>query len=844
MFDTRTKARSLAFLYAAGALTCMLTVLLPHASSVEERSVLLLGACSLVLAVVILRLAGHVPDAIVHVALAAVTVMLSLLVHYTQHSTLYALTYTWPALYAFYFFSTPAALGHLAFVGAAYATVLSIDHTMDATIRLVLVLGTPLVVGLLISRLLGVMRAGIDRSARQEAALRSSERRTRLIVDSAHDGFISTDAQGRVLDINAAAERLLGRSRSDALGRPFQELGIPPEVQARFMQRRRDLLKAAREGGTRHLALRVTINRPDGTQLRGETMIWIVERDGELLFNARLTDIGDRLREERKRERLVRSEAARAEAERAAATIGRLQAVADAALMQRDLDELGPTILARTREVLDAEAAALLLIQDDGSLSIISSDPVVAQNRPERVAADAGIAGRVLATERPVLLHDPPACELADASILDAGISSMLGVPLIAHEQIIGVIEVGVRAPRRLGPEDIDLLRLTADRVALAIEHVRAYGREHRIAETLQRSLLPQTLPSLPGVALAGRYLPAASEAEVGGDWYDAIGLTGGRVLLVMGDVSGKGLAAASTLGALRSAIRAYALEGHGPAQIADRLNQFVLAEPTREHMATLVLAVFDPVDAELSYVNAGHPPPLTLTAEGAPHFLDGARSVPLGVLPFPAYEEETVTLEPGGALVLYTDGLVERRAEHFDLGFDRLARAAADGPLESEALCDRLLRAALPSGATGDDVALLALCHVPLGSRLALDLPSEPSALRSLRALLRRWLAQVDAADVDVHAIVMACSEACTNAIEHAGAAADATIAFEAVLRDGEVDVTVRDRGHWRAGRPPSDQGRGLELIDALMDDVQLDTTPGGTILRLRRRLVESVHV
>jgi PAS domain S-box-containing protein len=844
MFDSRTKARSLAFLYAAGALTCVLTVLLPHAGPVRERSVLVLAALSLALSLVFLRFAGKVSEALVHVSLAAVTALLSLVIHYTHDATLYALIYMWPALYAFYFFSTPAALAHLAFIVAAYATVLRIDEPMNAKMSLVLVLGTPLVVGLLISRLLGHVRAGIDRSARQERALRSSERRTRLIVDSAHDGFISTDAEGRVLDINASAERLLGRSRSDALGRPFQELGIPPEAQARFIQRRRDLLKAAREGGTRHLALRVTINRPDGTQLRGETMIWVVERDGELLFNARLTDIGDRLREERKREQLVRSEAARAAAERAATTIGRLQAVADAALMQRDLDQLGPTILVRTREVLDAEAAALLLIQEDGSLSLISSDPGVAESCPERVAADAGIAGRVLATERPVLLHDPSASELADPSILDAGISSMLGVPLIAHEEIIGVIVVGVRAPRRLGPDDIDLLRLTADRVALAIEHVRAYGREHRIAETLQRSLLPQTLPSLPGVSLAGRYLPAASEAEVGGDWYDAIGLTGGRVLLVMGDVSGKGLAAASTLGALRSAIRAYALEGHGPAQIADRLNQFVLAEPTREHMATLVLAVFDPVDAKLSYVNAGHPPPLTLTAEGVPHFLDGARSVPLGVLPFPAYEEETVTLEPGGAVVLYTDGLVERRTENLDLGLDRLSRAAGDGPLESEALCDRLLHTALPSGATSDDVALLTLCHVPLGSRLALDLPSEPSALRSLRALLRRWLAQADASDVDMHAIVMACSEACTNAIEHAGAAPDETIAFEAVMHDGEVDVTVRDRGHWRAGRPPSDQGRGLELIDALMDDVQLDTTPDGTIVRLRRRLTERAHV
>jgi PAS domain S-box-containing protein len=843
MFDTRTKARSLAFLYGAGALICVLTVLLPHVSALEDRSVLAVAALSFAMALVFLRFANRVSDVVVHLALATVTVMLTLVIHYTHNATLYTLIYTWPALYAFYFFSTPAALGHLAFIGAAYATVLSIDDTMDATIRLVLVLGTPLVIGLLISRLLDVMRVALDRSARQERALRSSERRTRLIVESARDGFISTDAQGRVLDVNAAAERLLGRSRADALGRPFQELGIAPEAQATFIQRRRDLLKAARDGGTRHLEMRVTLNRPDGTQLRGEAMIWVVERDGELMLNARLSDIGDRLMEERKREQLVRSEAARAEAERAALTIGRLQAVADAALTQRDLDQLGPQILARTREVLDAEAAALLLLQEDGMLSIISSDPVVVESRPERVRADAGIAGRVLAAGRPVLVNDPSACELADPSLIEAGISSLLGVPLIAHEQVIGVIEVGVRAPRRLGPEDIDLLRLTADRVALAIEHVRAYGREHHIAETLQRSLLPQTLPSLPGVALAGRYLPAASEAEVGGDWYDAIGLTGGRVLLVMGDVSGKGLAAASTLGALRSAIRAYALEGHGPAQIAERLNTFVLAEPSREHMATLVLAVFDPVDAELSYVNAGHPPPLTLSADGTPQFLTGARSVPLGVLPFPGYEEETVTLEPGGAVVLYTDGLVERRAENIDLGLDRLAAAAADGGLDAEALCDRVLRAALPSGATSDDVALLTLCHVPLGSRLALDLPSEPSALRSLRALLRRWLAQVEAADVDVHAIVMACSEACTNAIEHAGAAPDETIAFEAVLSEGSVDIVVRDRGHWRAGRPPSDQGRGLELIDALMHDVELETTPEGTTVRLRRHLTERVR-
>jgi PAS domain S-box-containing protein len=763
-------------------------------------------------------------------------------VHYAEQTALYPLIYMWPALYAFYFFSTPAALAHLAFVGAAYGTVLIIDDTMNATIRLVLVLGTPLVIGLLISRLLGKMREGIQRSARQERALRSSERRTQLIVDSARDGFISTDAQGRVLEVNDAAESLLGRPREELLGIPFQDLGVPPEEHERFDERRRRLLEGAREDGTRHLAMRVSIDRPDGTRLRGETMIWVVERDGEWVFNARLTDIGDRLREQEERERLVAAEAAREQAELATTTITRLQAVADAALTHRHLDDLLPAILQRTREVMDADAAALLLLEDDGRLSLVASDDAPSAQRPDRVRADAGIAGRVLAAGGPVLVQDPTPAELADPAVLDAAIASILALPLLSSGEIIGVIEIGVRPPRRLSLDDVDLLRLTADRVALAIDHARAFGREHRIAETLQRSLLPQALPSVAGVALGARYLPAAAESEVGGDWYDAIALPGGRILLVMGDVSGKGLAAASTLGALRNAIRAYALDGHGPAEIAERVNRFVLAEPTRDHMATLVLAVFDPASGDLSWVNAGHPPPLTLDAAGKPAFLEGARSVPLGVLPFPGYGQESTTVASGGAVVLYTDGLIERRGEHLETGLALLAAAATAGSLDADALCDRVLAATVPSGATSDDVALLVLCHVPLGTRLELELTNDPSALGSLRGLLRRWLAQSAASPSDVYAIVMACSEACTNAIEHAGAAADATIGFVAVLHDGEVDVTVHDHGRWREHRPPSDQGRGLDLIEALMDDVQVQTGPAGTTVRLRRRISEHV--
>ena len=843
MFDSRTKARSLACLFTASAFAGVLAVILPADTPVNDGTVLGLAGLSVLISIALLRFGDQIPDTIWHVTLATFTIVLSLAVHFTHQETLFALIYMWPALFAFYFFEWRVAIAHLALIGGSYAFVLSAeDDAVGIAVRLVLVLGTPLAVGVMISRLLDGLHAGIERSAHQEQALRNSEQRTRLIVESARDGFISTNAEGRVLDLNAAAERLLGRSRADAIGQPIEQLGIPRDLRAGYDQRRRALLQAAREDRPHHLEMRVAIDRPDGSRLHAEAMIWVVEREDELMLNARLTDIGHRLREEQKREELVRATAARAEAERATATIGRLQAVADAALTDRNLDTLAPTLLVRTREVLNAEAAALLLIEDDGSLSLLDDNGATPSRRPRRVARDAGVAGRVLAGGEPVLLHDPQPEDLVDPAVLEDGITSILALPLILHGEIIGVIEVGVRAPRRLGSDDVDLLRLTADRVALAVDHARAFGREHRIAETLQRSLLPQTLPSLPGIELSARYLPAASESEVGGDWYDAISLGEGRVLLVMGDVSGKGLAAASMLGALRNAIRAYAFDGYGPAEIAERVNRFVLKDSAREHMATLVLAVFDPVEGELSWVNAGHPPPLTLNSDGEPHFLEGARSVPLGVLPFPNYQEDRTKLEPGGAIVLYTDGLIERRGEHLNEGLELLAAAARAGTLDPDALCDRLLAATVPGGASGDDIALLVLCHVPFGARLAIDLPSEPGALSTLRALMRRWLEQTQAPSPDVHAIVMACSEACTNAIEHAGAGPGETIAFEAMLRDGEVEVTISDRGQWRDQRPPSDQGRGLELIEALMDDVQLEALPEGTTVRLRRRLSEHV--
>ena len=210
---------------------------------------------------------------------------------------------------------------------------------------------------------------------------------------------------------------------------------------------------------------------------------------------------------------------------------------------------------------------------------------------------------------------------------------------------------------------------------------------------------------------------------------------------------------------------------------------------------------------------------------------------MPLGVLPFPDFEEVTAPLEPGGTVVLYTDGLVERPGENIDRGLGRLADAVRGAPLEPEQLCDHVLRELVPQGGTPDDVALLTLRTIPMTDRFGVQFPTTPEALASMRAVLRRWLRHVGGDEQEIAEIVTACGEAATNAIEHAGSGGGAPFEVSGRLEDRAVHLTVRDHGVWRAPRP-GDQGRGLSLMRALMDSVQVTPTPDGTTVRLERKL------
>ncbi len=827
LFDLGVKARSLAYLYLAGALLGLLTLLLPHDQGVQDPQLYVLAAVAIAVAALIYVQAERVSEWQLHLVLGAGTTILSFANYYAGTSTLYPLLYTWTALYAFYFFGLREALAHVAYIGVAYAVVLAIQDPNSPAIRWLLAVGTPLIVGLLISRMLDRLRAQQLETAESARRLSQSEARTRLVLDNSPDAFVTVDRDGIIRVWNVAAERMFGWPASEAIGKPFRALATPPEFRDRHDTRRLALVDSGDPVATE--TYDVELQRRDGTRFPAESTVSKVEVQGEILLSGFIRDMTDRRRRQEEREALMREQAAREEAERVAELVSGMQLLVDAALAHRTLDDILSDLVTRVRGVLQADAASIHLVEEGRLVLRAASD-----GSPGAPFTGEAFAGRVAEAREPLLVQDPGPEEVA----------SVIGVPLLTEGEVGGVVVTSAAPPRRFTADDLSILRLAADRVALAIDHARVYEREHRIAETLQRSLLPEHLPRLPGLDVAARYIPAAEEAEVGGDWYDVLSVPGGGVGLVMGDVAGKGLAAASMVGRLRSALRAYAFEGHAPARVLERLNRLIWTEAEESQMATLIYVVVDPGEEEVRWVNAGHPPPLLLDGEAHPQYLEGGSSVPLGVLPFPAFEEVAVPMNSGDTVVLYTDGLVERAGEHIDRGLGRLAEAVREAPTGPEELCDHVLGRLVPDGGTPDDVALLTLRTIPMTDRFEVEFPALPESLASMRAVMRRWLRHVGGDAREIAEIVTACGEAATNAIEHAGAGGGAPFEVSGRAERGEVRISIRDHGVWRAPRP-GDQGRGLSLMRALMDSVEVTPSPGGTTVRLERMLqgVESTE-
>jgi serine phosphatase RsbU (regulator of sigma subunit)/anti-sigma regulatory factor (Ser/Thr protein kinase) len=377
-------------------------------------------------------------------------------------------------------------------------------------------------------------------------------------------------------------------------------------------------------------------------------------------------------------------------------------------------------------------------------------------------------------------------------------------------------------------------LEVTRLRDALAAgERDRAREMED-VALALQRSLLPRELPEVLGAELRGRYVPASESLEIGGDFYDATALGDGRVVVTIGDVAGHGVLAAAVMGQVRQAVRAYAFEGHPPAALMDRLD--LLVSDSDLAMTTCLCGIFDPGTGTLRFANAGHPPPLIRRADGTVERVTEGLSHPLGVTMTRRHVEAGVTLGVGEALLLYTDGLVERRGEVIDLGIDRLAARLAEPFAGTADACERIV-ADLDDNLP-DDVAILALARLPMAAeRLHTVVEAHPNRLADLRRRLAAWLAAHGASREETNDIVLATHEAAMNAIEHAYGPGDAEIVVTAMVHEGSVEVAVHDTGRWRDSRSEY-RGRGRSIMSALMDEVSIDTSPGGSTVRLRRRL------
>ena len=546
--------------------------------------------------------------------------------------------------------------------------------------------------------------------------------------------------------------------------------------------------------------------------------------------------------------RLIEAErTARRDAERTAARTARLQRVTAALSEALTVTRVAEVILEQGTEAVGAAAGSVSLLSPDGeTLDLLRAVGYPTSTVDTWLRAPLpvqAVLAEVVRRGEPIFLESADAQQAGFPAAVPAAFQPFAGpravLPLVIGTRMLGVMSMAFASHRSLDEEERGFIATLAGQCAQALERARLYERERRVAETLQRSLLPAGLPEVPGIQIAARYLPAGPEARVGGDWYDALALADGRLALVIGDVVGHGIPAASVMGRLRNALRAYAAEVSSPEEVVRRLNGLL----ERGESATLVYLVLDPTTGTLTYANAGHMPPLVIGPHGRAEFLGGA-SPALYRLPVP-YREFTATVPEGSTIVLYTDGLVEDRARRtIDEGLARLQATAEQARgASAEFLVERIVSAQTAGRALEDDVAVLVVSLEPAADRaLSLRVPAVPESAQVVRRSLWRWLTVLDVDPRRREEIVAASGEACNNAIEHAYNAADAHFSFEAAREDDDVVILVRDQGQWRPPRP-GHNGFGFTLMRGLMDAVEVDRRSDGTTVRLRRRVRPEVR-
>ncbi len=570
--------------------------------------------------------------------------------------------------------------------------------------------------------LLARVRANVDL-----ARLRSRQARWRsALFDSLQEGFFVLDARGHVIELNAAFERILGYGNE---GCPY---GIPrpwwpdPDTDPEGYRIASSAYPAASRDGTSRFV--VPLRHRDGHVIWGAVTYNPVENPdgGGQMMVGTLRDVTD--------ERLA--------ANREAAVLAMTDLLAQAASGQ-DVLEAG---LAELRRHWNVPRVLAAVWNDD--------DPAELMSAPAGIGW-ADLPGSV--RQRIGALRDQPPLQISTA----LGPPAWAGTAVEYSGSVAG-IWVNLDGCPPFGVEDRTLLALLCGSLGQALNRARLLDQEREVALALQHALLgPGRMP--PG--FAARYEPATPPLEIGGDWYDVAELPDGRIGIIVGDCVGRGLGAASVMGQLRSACRALLLDSPGPARALAALDRFAALIP--DALATTVFCgVLEPATGELTYASAGHPPGILALPDGRTELLEQGRSLALALDPDRPRGEATAHVPEGALLLLYTDGLVERRRVDMDVTTAQAASLLRDGQQVPVAdLADTLMAGLAPDAGYEDDVALLLYRRA---AALDLCFPADPDELALVRRALRGWLGQLSLDPMAAQDVLIAACEACANAIEH----------------------------------------------------------------------------
>ncbi|MFL6126782.1 SpoIIE family protein phosphatase [Actinophytocola sp.] len=496
--------------------------------------------------------------------------------------------------------------------------------------------------------------------------------------------------------------------------------------------------------------------------------------------------------------------------------------------------------------------AAALGVREDSRIRITYEGQMLPelQDRYHVVGAESPIPlADVIRTGTPIVITD-----IADAdpryqwtlSDSEDSVRALVIHPIRdALGEVIAAAALLWSHPRSFAPADLEAIRVAMLTTATTVNRALAAEREHRIAVGFQEQLLRLDRGSTAAV-IAAVYEPAAEAMRVGGDWYQATPVPDSTKLCVsVGDVVGHGLPAATVMSTLRAATAAATVTDTDPAAVLSVLQRCAAAEPGA-HCATVAYAVLDAATHTLGYACAGHPYPLVVLPDGTSRYLKDGRQMPLAASSGNALTGPPghIELPPASLVLLYTDGLIERRGESLDAGFARLAEAAeACATLPAGAVCDELLRRMAPARGYTDDVAILAIRTTgATPDRFVACVPADIHQVPVVRQRMRPWLRDMDLPDDLVYDVLLSTCEALANAIEHgSGSARATTVSVEGAALDDSLSVTVSDSGQWTADSSASRhialRGRGLTLMNGLADHVDTVRTARGTRVTMTYR-------